>query len=68
MGNNVHVWLKTYVSRHRRADAVSTTGDRCAPVDLIDLNDRSFGMVQRGCGFDVLRVEGARKPKCAEFR
>jgi hypothetical protein len=32
-------------------------------MDLIDLHDRGFRVIQRGSGLDVLGVEGAREPK-----
>lgn len=67
MGDRVHVRLETDVGRLGLADAVGATGDLCAAVNLVDLHDCSFGMIQCGRGFDVLRVEGPCKPKSAEL-
>jgi hypothetical protein len=34
-------------------------------MNIIDRNDRAIRVIERRRGFDVLTVEGARKPQCA---
>ena len=68
VGDHVHVRLHPDIGRHRRADAVGAPGGLGAAMDLVDLHDRGFRVIQCGSGLDVLSVEGAREPQIAEVR
>jgi hypothetical protein len=68
MGHHIHVRLQPDIGGHRLADAARAARNAGTAMDVVDLNDRRFGVIHRGRGIDILRIEGACEPEIAKVR